>query len=184
MEARRREELLATITARRQQTVYATGAFVLLLAALFFGMVYTPFPSAYPFVTFAGLILEEQLARWPVWYFRVQGRTTHAHRSCSVVSLDLSSASPTSSRNGSARRVCLSRKQLPSRQPIRFNSHQLSLWRFRQALDSIRCLVGYKSRRSILLSGPGRTPSSVSPYPPLAVSQQIRPHNISQRVLI
>jgi hypothetical protein len=57
MEARRREGLLATITARRQQTVYATGAFVLLLAALFFGMVYTPIPSAYPFVTFAGLVL-------------------------------------------------------------------------------------------------------------------------------
>jgi hypothetical protein len=55
-EGRRREGMLATITARRQQTVYAAGAFVLLLAALFFGMVYTPFPSAYPFVTFAGLI--------------------------------------------------------------------------------------------------------------------------------
>jgi hypothetical protein len=66
---------------------------------------------------------------------------------------DLSSASPTLSRNGSERRVCLSRKQTPSRQPIRFNSHPLSLWRFLQVLGSIQCLVGYKSRRRIARSG-------------------------------
>lgn len=55
-EARRREQMFATITSQRQQTVYATGAFVLLLATMFFGMVYVPFPPAYPFVMFAGLI--------------------------------------------------------------------------------------------------------------------------------
>jgi len=55
-EERRREQMFATITAQRQQTVYAAGAFVLLLATLFFGMVYTPSPSAYPFIMFAGLI--------------------------------------------------------------------------------------------------------------------------------
>jgi hypothetical protein len=55
-ESRRREKVLATITSLRQQTIYATGAFVLLLIALFFGMVYPPFPPAYPFLMFAGLI--------------------------------------------------------------------------------------------------------------------------------
>jgi hypothetical protein len=55
-EYRRRERVFASITAQRQQTVYAAGAFVLLLATLFFGMVYTPFPAAYPFVILLGLI--------------------------------------------------------------------------------------------------------------------------------
>jgi hypothetical protein len=55
-EARHRELVFDTITAQRQQTVHAAGAFVVLLAALFFGMVYTPFPSAYPIVLFLGLI--------------------------------------------------------------------------------------------------------------------------------
>jgi hypothetical protein len=55
-EARRRERAFATITGQRQQTVHASAAFFLLLAALFFGMVYTPFPSGYPFVMFLGLI--------------------------------------------------------------------------------------------------------------------------------
>src|ERR1043166_105815 len=55
-EARRREALLGTITAQRHQAAYAAGAFVLLLITLFFGMVYTPSPSAYPFVMFTGLV--------------------------------------------------------------------------------------------------------------------------------
>jgi hypothetical protein len=55
-EARRREALLAAITAQRYQAAYAAGAFVLLLTALFFGMVYTPSPSAYPFIMFAGFV--------------------------------------------------------------------------------------------------------------------------------
>jgi hypothetical protein len=55
-EARRREQVFAIITSQRQQAVYAAGAFVVLLATLFCGMVYTPFPSAYPFVMFVGLI--------------------------------------------------------------------------------------------------------------------------------
>jgi hypothetical protein len=55
-EARRRERVFATISAQRQQAFHAAGAFVLLLVALFFGMVYTPFTSAYPFVMFLGLI--------------------------------------------------------------------------------------------------------------------------------
>ena len=55
-EARRHEQVFAIITSQRQQAVYAAGAFVVLLATLFCGMVYTPFPSAYPFVMFVGLI--------------------------------------------------------------------------------------------------------------------------------
>jgi hypothetical protein len=54
--ARRREQVFAKIIAQRRQTIYAVGAFVLLLTTLFFGMVYTPFPSAYTFIIFAGLI--------------------------------------------------------------------------------------------------------------------------------
>lgn len=56
-EVRRREQVFATITAQRQQATFAGTTFVLLLVTLFFGMVYTPFPSAYPVVMFAGLIL-------------------------------------------------------------------------------------------------------------------------------
>lgn len=55
-EARRRELAFAAITAQRQQTIHAASAFVLLLVALFFGMVNPPSPPAYPFVMFAGLI--------------------------------------------------------------------------------------------------------------------------------
>jgi hypothetical protein len=56
-EDRRTKQIYAAITSQRQQTLYAAGAFVLLVAALFFGMVYTPLPSTYPFVMFVGLIL-------------------------------------------------------------------------------------------------------------------------------
>jgi hypothetical protein len=56
-EVRRREQVFATITAQRRQAAFAGTAFVFLLVTLFFGMVYTPFPSAYPLVMFAGLIL-------------------------------------------------------------------------------------------------------------------------------
>lgn len=55
-EARRREQVFAMITARRQQAGYAAGAFICLLASLFFGIVYIPLPAVYPFVMFAGLI--------------------------------------------------------------------------------------------------------------------------------
>ena len=56
MEARRREGIWATISRQHQQTGYAACAFAFLLVALFLGMVYTPYPSAYPLVTLAGLI--------------------------------------------------------------------------------------------------------------------------------
>jgi hypothetical protein len=55
-EARRREQAFVTITSQRHQTLYATGSFIILLVALFFGMVYTSFVSAYPLIMFAGLI--------------------------------------------------------------------------------------------------------------------------------
>jgi hypothetical protein len=55
-EARRRERLLARIISQSRQTVYAAGAFVCLLAALFLGMVHPPAPSAYTFVMLFGLI--------------------------------------------------------------------------------------------------------------------------------
>jgi hypothetical protein len=55
-EARRRKRAFAAITAQRKQVAYASVAFIALLAALFLGMVYTPLPSAYPFITFLGLI--------------------------------------------------------------------------------------------------------------------------------
>jgi hypothetical protein len=55
-EARRRDRLLATITAQRRQTAYAAAAFAALLIALFFGMVYPVWPSAYPVVMFFGFI--------------------------------------------------------------------------------------------------------------------------------
>jgi len=44
------------VLSRRNQTVFAGLAFVLLLVVLFFGMVLTPWPSAYAFIVFAGLI--------------------------------------------------------------------------------------------------------------------------------
>jgi hypothetical protein len=52
----RRENLFSEIVVRRQQTAFAASAFGLLLATLFLGMVYTPFPSWYPIVMFFGLI--------------------------------------------------------------------------------------------------------------------------------
>jgi hypothetical protein len=55
-EARRRELVLTQITGRRRQTAYAAGAFIFLLATLFFGMVFTPRATAYPFIMFIGLI--------------------------------------------------------------------------------------------------------------------------------
>jgi hypothetical protein len=55
-ETHRREQIFATITTQREQTVYAAGSFLLLLAMLFFGMVYTPLVAAYPLITFVGLI--------------------------------------------------------------------------------------------------------------------------------
>jgi len=55
-ESRRRERAFDAITAQRQQTLHAAGAFVVLLATLFFGMVYIPSPPTYPFIMFAGLI--------------------------------------------------------------------------------------------------------------------------------
>jgi hypothetical protein len=55
--ARRRDQFYASITAQRYQAAYASGAFVLLLVALIFGMVYTPVVAAYPVVLFAGLIM-------------------------------------------------------------------------------------------------------------------------------
>jgi hypothetical protein len=55
-ESRRREQILVAIAAQRVQTAFATGAFIFLLAALFFGMVYTPSASLYPFVMYIGLV--------------------------------------------------------------------------------------------------------------------------------
>jgi|SRR5215831_2840722 len=55
-EARRREQLLTNMIAQRQKTHYAAGAFVVLLAVLLLGMVYTRPTSAWPFVMFAGLV--------------------------------------------------------------------------------------------------------------------------------
>ncbi len=55
-EARRREEVFATITSQLQKIIYASGTFVFLLLTLFFGMVYTPFVSAYPLIMLVGLI--------------------------------------------------------------------------------------------------------------------------------
>src|SRR5215472_584440 len=40
-EARRREQAFVTITSQRHQTLYATGSYIILLVALFFGIVYT-----------------------------------------------------------------------------------------------------------------------------------------------
>jgi hypothetical protein len=44
------------ILSRRKQTAYAAGAFLFLLVVLFFGMVFTPWPSGYPFIMFVGLV--------------------------------------------------------------------------------------------------------------------------------
>jgi hypothetical protein len=55
-EARRREALLTQMTARRRQGLYAAGAFICLLAVLFFGIAHTPSTAAYPYLMFIGLI--------------------------------------------------------------------------------------------------------------------------------
>jgi hypothetical protein len=55
-EARSRERALATIMGQRYQAAYAAAAFLLLLATLFFGLVYTPVPAAYPLVSLLGLV--------------------------------------------------------------------------------------------------------------------------------
>lgn len=44
------------VLSRRNQAIFAALAFALLLIVLFFGMVFTPWPSAYAFVVFTGLI--------------------------------------------------------------------------------------------------------------------------------
>jgi hypothetical protein len=44
------------IVSRRSQAAYTAGAFFFLLVVLFFGMVFTPWPSAYAFIMFAGLV--------------------------------------------------------------------------------------------------------------------------------
>ena len=56
LELRRREQLLATMTARRHQATYAAAAFIALMCTLFFGMVYVPSPPSYPFIMFVGLV--------------------------------------------------------------------------------------------------------------------------------
>jgi hypothetical protein len=55
-EAQRREQIYAKITGQAQKRAYGLGAFVCLIAALFFGMVYTPYPPAHALITLAGLI--------------------------------------------------------------------------------------------------------------------------------
>jgi hypothetical protein len=44
------------IVSRRNQAVYTAGAFSFLLVVLFFGMVFTPWPYAYAFIMFSGLV--------------------------------------------------------------------------------------------------------------------------------
>jgi hypothetical protein len=51
-----REERLRSIDSQFRKIAYATGAFMSLLTTAFFGMVYTPNVSIYPFVMFAGLV--------------------------------------------------------------------------------------------------------------------------------
>jgi hypothetical protein len=55
-EVLRREQVYATVSSKRLLAGYASAVFVVLLAMLFLGMVYIPFPSAYPFIMFLGLI--------------------------------------------------------------------------------------------------------------------------------
>jgi len=55
-ERRRREQILANLEAQNFKALYAGGAFILMLVALFFGMVYVPVLSAYPLILFGGLI--------------------------------------------------------------------------------------------------------------------------------
>jgi len=55
-DATQREQLLAIITAQRRQSAYASTAFIVLLMALFFGLVYPPVASAYTFLELLGLV--------------------------------------------------------------------------------------------------------------------------------
>ena len=52
----RRLAFIDQINSRRTHTAYGTGAFLFLLVVLLFGMVFTPWPSAYPFIMFVGLV--------------------------------------------------------------------------------------------------------------------------------
>jgi hypothetical protein len=78
-ESRQREQAFATILAQRKKTTYAAVAFVLLLIALFFGMVFTPVPFIYPMVMFAGLVAAGAtgaLIRAVLWEPRESDATT------------------------------------------------------------------------------------------------------------
>jgi hypothetical protein len=55
-ETRRQQQVLASLRSQNRHTVHASIAFLLLLVALFFGIVYTPVVAAYPFIMFGGLI--------------------------------------------------------------------------------------------------------------------------------
>jgi hypothetical protein len=55
-ERRRQDKAFVALTAKGRQTAYAAGAFALLLATVFFGIVSPPAASAYPLVMFGGLI--------------------------------------------------------------------------------------------------------------------------------
>ena len=55
-EARQREQVLDTISAQRQRSIWAAGAFVALLIALYLGFVYKIDPASYPIVMLAGLV--------------------------------------------------------------------------------------------------------------------------------
>lgn len=52
----RRLAFIDQINSRRTHTAYGAGAFLFLLVVLFFGMVFTPWPSVYPFIMFIGLV--------------------------------------------------------------------------------------------------------------------------------
>lgn len=55
-EGRRRDQILGNLELQSAKTAHAAGAFFLLILTLFFGMVYTPFLSAYPIIMLVGLI--------------------------------------------------------------------------------------------------------------------------------
>lgn len=55
-QAHYRESTYLKLTSQRRKGFWATGAFIALLVAVFFGMAQTPVPGLYPFLTFAGLI--------------------------------------------------------------------------------------------------------------------------------
>lgn len=55
-QARQREKYYLKVTSQRGKSLWAGGAFIALLLAVFFGVAQTPNPGLYPFLTFAGLI--------------------------------------------------------------------------------------------------------------------------------